>query len=271
VSTKSEGSASMRMFGAVARGLRENAGVTTDALAQHVGYSKSLIIKVERGERMPPPMFVEKASELLGGGPLLIQAAAHLERRSDFPEWFEPYVDLERSAISLYTYSTLVFHGLLQTEEYAHAVLAARCPLLDPEEVERRVEARLARRGLFSRTPTPQLSFVIEESVLRRPIGGVDVLRAQLQRVIEVGQTRGATVQVLPTSFETHAGFDGPMTLIETPSRQQYGYLEAQGHSFLVDDRDRVSQFHQRYAMIRSQALSVRESAKVIEQIAGEL
>lgn len=271
MSSKSEGSASMRMFGAVARGLRENARVTTDALAEHVGYSKSLIIKVERGERMPPPMFVEKATELLGGGELLIRASAHLERRSDFPEWFEPYVDLERTAISLYTYSTLVFHGLLQTEGYAQAVLGARCPLLDSDEVDRRVEARLARRALFSRNQAPQLAFVIEESVLRRPIGGVEVLRTQLLRVMEVAAMRGATVQVLPTSFEAHAGYDGPMTLLETPEHDQYAYLEAQGHSFLVDDRDKVSQFHQRYAMIRSQALSMRESAKVIEQIAGEL
>ncbi|SEN06111.1 Scr1 family TA system antitoxin-like transcriptional regulator [Actinacidiphila rubida] len=271
MSSKSEGSASMRMFGAVARGLRENAGVTTDALAEHVGYSKSLLIKVERGERMPPPMFVEKATELYDCGELLARAAAHLERRSDFPEWFEPYADLERTAISLYTYSTLVFHGLLQTEGYAQAVLGARCPLLEADEVERRVEARLARRALFSRTPAPQLAFVIEESVLRRPIGGVEVLRMQLRRTLDIAEMRGATVQILPTSFETHAGYDGPMTLIENPRREQYAYLEAQEHSFLVDDRDEVSELHQRYAMIRSQALSVRESAKVIEQIAGEL
>src|SRR5690242_14670546 len=101
----------MRMFGAVARGLRENAGVTTDALAQHVGYSKSLIIKVERGERMPPPMFVEKASELLGGGELLARAATHLERSADL-EWFDGYADLERQAVSLYKYDTLAISGL---------------------------------------------------------------------------------------------------------------------------------------------------------------
>ncbi|MBY8878867.1 Scr1 family TA system antitoxin-like transcriptional regulator [Streptomyces sp. PLK6-54] len=261
----------MRMFGAVARGLRENAGVTTDALAERVGYSKSLIIKVERGERMPPPMFVEKATELLGGGALLAQAAAHLERRSDFPEWFEPYADLERSAISLYKYDNFVVNGLLQTVDYARALLSDSSALVEADEIERRVEARLARQNLLTRTPLAQLAFLVEESALKRPLGGPDVHKAQLTRLLGIGQLRNVTIQVVATSAEAHAGFDGPMTLIETEARRQFGYLEVQGRSFLLEDRDEVSTLNQRYAMIRSQALSVRESAKVIEQIAGEL
>jgi transcriptional regulator with XRE-family HTH domain len=270
VSAKNEGSASMRMFGAVVRALRESRGVTTKDLADAVGYSQSLIIKVERGERMPPPDFVTRAEPLIGGGEVMQRAAAHLER-GEFPSWFEPYADLERSAVSLYTYSTLVLHGLLQTRDYASAVLGARCPLLETDEVQRRVEARIARQSLFTRAPAAQLAFVIEESVLHRPIGGIDAMRTQLKRLLEVCALRGITIQVLPMEYEMHAGYDGAMTLLETPERHQFAYLEAQEHSFLVDDRNEVSELHQRYAMIRSQALNARESAKVIEQRAGEL
>lgn len=270
MSAKNEGSASMRMFGAVVRALREARGVTTKDLADAVGYSQSLIVKVERGERMPPPDFTTRAEPLIGGGEVMQRAATHLER-GEFPSWFEPYADLERSAVSLYTYSTLVLHGLLQTKNYASTVLGAYCPLLEPDEVQRRVDARIARQALFTRIPSAQLAFVIEESVLDRPIGGSEIMHAQLKRLLEVCALRGVTIQVLPLEYESHAGYDGAMTLLETPERQQLGYLEAQGHSFLVDDRNRVSELHQRYAMIRSQALNARESAKLIEQRAGEL
>jgi transcriptional regulator with XRE-family HTH domain len=271
VSSKSEGSASMRMFGALARGLRENAGVTTDALAEHVGYSKSLIIKIERGERMPPPTFVEKTTQLLGCGELLVRAATHLERSSEFPEWFEPYVDLERSAISLYKYDNFVVNGLLQTEEYARTLLSDSSALVEPDEIERRVQARLARQHVLTRTPLAQLAFLIEESALRRPLGGPVVQKGQLTRLLEIGNLRNVTIQVVPTTHEAHAGFNGPMTLLETDERRLFAYLEVQGRSVLVEDRDEVSTLHQLYAMIRAQALSVRESAKLIAQIAGEL
>ncbi|MEV6010710.1 helix-turn-helix transcriptional regulator [Streptomyces sp. NPDC051976] len=270
MSTKSEGSASMRMFGSVVRSLREARDISTDELAAHVGYSKSLIIKIERGDRMPPPMFVEKATALLDAGDVISRAAEHLER-GDFPSWFEGYADLERMAISLYTYDTVAINGLLQSEEYARALLNTRCPALDTDEIERRVLARIARQTLLTRTPLAQLSFLMDESVLRRPVGGEGVQKAQLTQLLEADALRNVTIQVLPLDYGAHAGYDGPMTLLETPERQLLAYLEVQARSILVDDRDEVSTLNQRYAMIRSQALSVRESAKLIETIAGEL
>lgn len=268
--SKDEGSASMRMFGSVVRALREARGASTEELAAHVGYSRSLIVKIERGERMPPPLFVDKAEVLFASGEVLAKAAAHLDR-GNFPSWFEPYADLEKVAICLYAYDALVINGLLQTEEYAHVVLTARCPVLDAEEIERRVRARIARQELLTRSPSVQAAFVMEEWVLRRYVGGREVHRRQLERLLELAQRRNVTIQVMPTAQQTHAGFDGPMHLLETPDREQYAYVEGQAQSVLVDDRDEVSTLHQRYAMIRSQALSVGDSAKLIEQIAGEL
>lgn len=259
----------MRMFGSVVRSLREARDISTDELAAHTGYSKSLIIKIERGDRMPPPMFVEKATALLDAGGVISRAADHLER-GDFPSWFEEYAELERQAVTLYKYDTLVVNGLLQTEEYARVLLSATSSVLESEEIERRVQARLARQTLLTRTPPAQLAFLVEESALRRPVGGEVVLKAQLVRLLEVGELRNVTIQVMPTTFDAHAGFNGPMTLLETAERRRLAYLEVQGRSILTDDRDEVSELHQQYAMIRSQALSVRESAKLISRIAGE-
>ncbi|WP_329316658.1 helix-turn-helix domain-containing protein [Streptomyces sp. NBC_01262] len=265
----SEGSASMRVFGTVLRAMRGHVGVSTEDLAAHVGYSRSLVIKIERGERMPPPDFIEKAELLLRSGDVLARAAKHLER-GDFPSWFEEYAELEAEAVGLYTYSTLVLHGLLQTEDYARVVLSAYCPVLDTDEVEHRVQARLARQSVLTKAPAVQAAFVIEEWVLRRPMGGPDVHKQQLEHLLEIGKQRNATIQVIRMSYDGHAGLDGPMTLLETPQRRLLAYLEVQGRSMLIDDRDEVSELHMRYSMIRSQALTPRDSAKLIEQIAGE-
>lgn len=264
-----EGSASMRVFGTVLRAMREHAGVSTDELAAHVGYSRSLVVKIERGERMPPPDFIEKAEVLLRSGDVLARAATHLER-GDFPSWFEEYAELEAKAVGLYKYDSLAINGLLQTEEYARVVLSAYCPVLDTDEVEHRVQARLARQSALTKTPAVLAAFVIEEWVLRRPMGGPDVQKQQLEHLLEIGRQRNVTIQVIPTSCEGHAGLDGPMTLLETPERRLLAYLEVQGRSMLIDDRDEVSELHMRYGMIRSQALTPGDSAKLIEQIAGE-
>ncbi|SEF45598.1 Helix-turn-helix domain-containing protein [Actinacidiphila yanglinensis] len=178
-----EGTGSMRVFGAVVRAVREAAGKDIQQLADHVGYSRTMITRVELGDRMPPPTFVEKATVFLNAGEVLAKAAEKLDR-TEHPAWFEGYVDLEKVCVSLYTYSTLVLHGLLQTEAYARAVLDARCPVLEPDEIERRVEARLARQALLTRTPPPQLSFVIEESVLRRSPAGPDAQKKQLEHLL---------------------------------------------------------------------------------------
>jgi hypothetical protein len=212
---------------------------------------------------------VEKAGLLLRSGDVLARAAKHLER-GDFPSWFEEYAELEAEAVSLYTYSTLVLHGLLQTEDYARVVLSIRCPVLDTEEVERRVQARLARQSVLTMPPITHAAFVIEEWVLQCPLGGRDVQKEQLAYLLEVSQQRNVTIQVMPMSYEAHVGLDGPMTLLETPERRLLAYLEVQERSMLIDDRDEVSELHMRYSMIRSQALTPGDSAKLIEQIAGE-
>ncbi|WP_328463875.1 helix-turn-helix domain-containing protein [Streptomyces sp. NBC_00448] len=265
-----EGTGSMRVFGAVVRAVREAAGKDQQELADHVGYSRAMITRVELGDRMPPPTFVEKATAFLNAGEILSKAAEKLDR-TEHPAWFEGYVDLEKLAVSLYTYDTLVVNGLLQTEEYARAVLSVRCPVLEAEEIEHRVEARMARQVLLTRNPPAQLAFIIEESALRRLPDGKKVQKAQLAHLLKVSSMRHVAIQVVPTSCEGHAGYDGPMHLLETRERRLLAYLEVQEHSFLVHDRNEVSELNQRYAMIRSQALSVGESAKVIEQIAGEL
>ncbi|MDV9174981.1 helix-turn-helix transcriptional regulator [Streptomyces sp. W16] len=265
-----EGSSSMKMFGAVSRALREAQGSTREQFGAHVGYSASQVAMVERGERMPSPQFIARAGEFLHAQVAIDAAAEHLERRR-YPSWFDDYVEREAEAVSLWSYDTHVIMGLVQTEEYARAVLGARVPMLDDEEIEHRVRSRLARQAILTRVPPVSLAMVIEEWVLRRPVGGRAVLKGQLERLLELGEKRNISIQVMPTDVEAHAGFNGAWTLLETPKREWVGYVEGQAGGLVIEDREEVSAMFQRFGMIRSQALPPGESAKLIEGLVGEL
>ncbi|MFF3565629.1 helix-turn-helix domain-containing protein [Streptomyces sp. NPDC002574] len=263
-------SVSMAIFGDLLKALREGRGVTLDALAAHTGYSKSLAVKIESGERLASKAFIDKAEELLGSAGALRAVAPHLSREK-LPAGYGEYADEEARATCLDVYDTHMINGLLQTEAYIRAIFDCRCPTLDQEEIDRWTEDRLARQSLLTRKPTCMLSFVLEESILRRPVGGSVVMRGQLERLIAAGERRNVHIQVMPARLEEHAGFAGAFTVLENPERRRLAYAEGQLGGLLTDDPERVSLLQQRYGMIRSQALRPEESAKLIEQIAGEL
>ncbi len=265
-----EGSDSMRMWGFLLRFLRIAAGITYEELSVFVGYSKSLIVGIERGTRMPSAVFVAKADECLGAGGMLVEAAAHLSRQR-FLSWFEEYAEAEKRARMLWTYDTHVLHGMLQSEDYARAVLAARCPMLTEEEIEEHFAGLMERRELLTRQPGCALSFVVEEWVLRRAIGGPAVMAGQLRHLAGLCERRNITVQVMPLSYESHAGVDGPLTLLEMPEHIWLAYLEVQGTGHLIDEPGEVSALHERYSMIRSQALTPRDSLRFIRSLAEEM
>jgi len=160
--------------------------------------------------------------------------------------------------------------GLLQTEGYARAVFTMRRPLLDEETIEQRVTARLARQEIFSARPAPLMSFVNEEAALRRPIGGAEVLRGQLEQILLIGQKRNVEIQVMPLAREDHAGLAGPFTLIETKSGQRIAYAEVQKSSRLYTERTPVRELEAQYGIIRAQALTPRESMAFVEKLLGE-
>ncbi len=144
-------------------------------------------------------------------------------------------------------------------------------PLLDDEAAEQGVSARLARQELYDRRPAPLLSFILDEGVLRRPIGGKVVLRAQLEQIIRVGEKRNVEIQVMPFDREVHAALGGPFTLIDNVQGQCIAYAEVQGESRLSTARTMVRDLEARYGIIRSQALTPRESLEFIRKLLGKL
>jgi hypothetical protein len=136
--------------------------------------------------------------------------------------------------------------------------------------IEQRVTARLARHKIFSRTPPPTISFVLEECMVRRPLGGRDVMRNQLEQILLIGQSRNVTIQVMPTLSHEHAGMDGPFTLMETGDGRRMAYVEALTESRLFTERKKVREAEGQYGLLRAQALTPHESLAFIKRLMGE-
>ncbi|MEU2734786.1 helix-turn-helix transcriptional regulator [Streptomyces sp. NPDC007095] len=263
------GNGFLRCFGRQMKLLREAAGLTQAELGARVGYGEALIASVEQGRRIPKPELVDAVDGVLGAGGVLAAMKGEIGK-ARYPGFARRYVQLEAEAVELHVYDTHIVNGLVQTEEYARAVFTMRRPLLDEETIEQRVAARLARQEIFSRKSRPLMSFVIEEAVLHRPVGGSAVLRGQLEQILLIGHNRNVEVQVMPTARADHAGLSGPFTLIETVGQRRIAYAEVASVSALLTERKAVRELEAQYGIIRAQALTPSESLAYIEKLLGE-
>lgn len=263
------GSGILRVFGRQMKLCRIRAGMERAEVGARTGYSPSTITSYELGRRIPPSRFIDVVDDLLDAGGLLKEMKGEVAR-AQYPPFFRDAAQLEAEAVELHVYDTHVVNGLLQTEEYARAVFTMRRPLLEEETIEQRVSARMLRQEILARWPAPLVSFVIEEAVLRRPVGGAEVHRGQLEQILLVGQKRNVEIQVMPLRREDHAGLAGPFTLIETKAGGRIAYAEVQKSSHLYTDRPPVRELEAQYGIIRAQALTPRESMSFIEGLLGE-
>ncbi len=248
---------------------REAAGLRQAELGAAIGYSEEMVSCVERGRRAPKPEFLDSADRVLeAGGKLAAMRGDVAEAR--YPKKVRDLARLEREAVELGAYGNHNMHGLLQTEEYARALFEMRRPALSPDDLDRFVSARMARQEIFTRSPLVTLTFIQEEVTLRRPLGGRAVLRRQLEHLLEVAQLRHVEFQVMPTDREDHAGMGGEVQVLKLREGTAVGFSEAQLTTRLVSAPKEVHLLELRYGIIRSQALSPRESLAFVEKALGE-
>ncbi|MFE7774695.1 helix-turn-helix domain-containing protein [Streptomyces sp. NPDC057445] len=260
---------SWHVIGAQLAGFRKEARMTQAALATRFCVGEDTIASIEQGRR---PLKLDLAialDELLDTKRALQIAVEKVPERERFPAFAQDFVEHEQEAVTLLSYQTQAVPGLLQTEDYARAVFSCLYPPLDEEQLEEWVQARLDRQKVFARRPRPMVNFLLEESILHRPIGGPEVLRSQNQQLRRCAELPFLGLQIMPTDRVTHAGLDGPMVLLETPDHHQLAYIEGQLISFLHDDPDKVSELQQKYGMLRSQALSPDESKRLLDNLLG--
>ncbi|WP_282699379.1 helix-turn-helix transcriptional regulator [Streptomyces sp. CC219B] len=264
-----------RAIGRMIKAARERAGLSQRELGRAVGYGEEQISSIERGRRTPQPDFLVTVDELLGCGGLLAPLGEDVERakarrRVRHPEWFRDYARLERDAVEINFYNNHDVPGLLQTERRTRALYEMRKPLLDEETIEQRVISRMGRQEILTSWPPPMITAVVEETVMRRPLGGREVHREQLEQLLKLGRLRNVELQVMPTDRSEHAGMGGAFVLFTPKGKAQLGYTEAQNSSRLISAPEEVRILAARYGSIRAQALTMRESLTLIENLLGE-
>ncbi|MGK5729058.1 helix-turn-helix domain-containing protein [Streptomyces sp. URMC 124] len=248
---------------------RQAANVSREELAAEAGYGVEAVRSMEMGRRRPSQHLLQVADAMFGANGKLESAHPYLEP-DRYANRIREYMGIEAEAVAHHWYDVLVIPGLLQTEDYARVLMASHCPPVDDETVEARVAGRLERQELLKKQTT-LFSFVIHEAALRGLVGGPEVMKGQLNHLLEVGKLRNVSIQVLPLGQGAGPAIGGPFSVLETTDHRVYGYQEGQGASMLYTDLDRVGALTKRHSMIRMSALDAESSAELIRRVAEEL
>ncbi|MFJ8141924.1 helix-turn-helix domain-containing protein [Streptomyces sp. NPDC096013] len=249
---------------------RKKAGLTQERFAEVANLHIDTIRSIEQGRLALQDNRAIEFDELLGTGEALFALVDKLPVRERMPSFAQDLVENEQEALSILSYQSLVVPGLLQTRDYCRAVFEYRYPALGDETAEQWVDNRMQRQLIWQRERPPVGHFIIEESVLRRQVGSPEITRAQIQQILDFTEPVHMSMQIMPTDRTPHACLDGPMVLLETPAHERLVWLEVQRASFLVDDPDEVSDYHHKYGMLRSQALTPSESARLLNGLLGD-
>jgi len=267
------------------RALREAAGLNSHQAAAELGCSQSKISRLETGKSPVSVRDVRDLLDLYGvtdeqQRERLVGLARESRQRgwwAEFGTWlpsgFDTYAGMEAAAASVRAYQAQLVHGLLQTEEYARAVLRALGPEDSRESVEKLVQFRLARQAQLARAENQlRLWVIFEEEVLRRPVGGQAVMNAQLQHILESAAEPTITIQVLPTARGAHAGLDGSFSLFEfpEPGDVDVAYVGGQAGTVFIEKLEEVKRFATRFDHLRAAALDIGDSTALITRIARD-
>ncbi|MFD6812124.1 helix-turn-helix domain-containing protein, partial [Streptomyces anthocyanicus] len=186
-SGESETSESLKAFGEVLKAFRKRAGLTQEQFAPRVGYSVPMVASIEQGRRVPSKKFVDKAEEVLDAFGVIRAAAKHLTRRAGLAKWFEEWAELEPLAVTLYTFENRMVPGLFQTPAYARTLFEEQLPAMSDDKIESNLVTRVERASILTERPETIYSFIIEEHALRRQVADADVMREQMDHILDLG------------------------------------------------------------------------------------
>ncbi|MEN3608457.1 helix-turn-helix transcriptional regulator [Plantactinospora sp. ZYX-F-223] len=242
---------------------RDARGMTQEDLARHIPWAASTIGMIESGRRKPPPGFWVAVDGALQTGGALARLAARLGSSSWFVDWWT----VEEGAVSLRSFQALVVPGLLQTEAYARAVLT-EAGLTNLEEAERRLAMRLARKALLTRDNPVDLTAVLDEELLHRPVGGPAVMREQLDALLAACALPHVRLHVVPISAGAYPGLNGPFAIATARDRTETGYLDNQLSWQVIEDPEDLALLQRAWEAVRSEALPWQQSAELIKEVA---
>lgn len=272
---------SRRVAGELRR-LRARSGHSCATVGTALGISASKISRIETGRI---GLQADEVAALLGfyqvAKPLreelleLVRRAAEpgwwQVQGSRLPELWKELIDFERSATVITNYEPLLIPGLLQTADYAGALIAAANPSLSEDEVETRVAARVSRQALLGRAHPPRLLALLEEGVLRRMVGDPGLMRRQVRHLEDATTRPNVTVQVVPTAAGAHPGLGGPFMILEFDRDPTLVYLENRRGSAILEEDDDIAEATMALRHLQRIALSSEDSLAILAEVAREL
>lgn len=280
-----------RQLGRYLRDLRNKAPLTVKAAAVKLEWSEAKMWRIETGQTSMRSLDVQTMCEIYGARPELTEALMGLAKETKgrgwwhsygdvIPEGFDLFIGLEEAAARLDWYEAELVPGLLQAEDYALALIRAYDPGLSDDEVERRVHVRMARQALLTRvTEPPALRVLLNEAILHRPVGGENVMAAQLSRLVEVSQLPNVSVRVMPFSAGLHAGImSGPFVMLRFPANGNGQetepptiYVEGFTGDLYLDKPHEIERYDTAFTEMWNAASDERASTALINQAAREL
>ncbi|MFJ5881809.1 helix-turn-helix domain-containing protein [Kitasatospora cineracea] len=269
------------LLGSQLRRLREGCAISREDAGYAIRASESKISRMELGRVSFKERDVADLLSLYGlsAGPDR-EALLALVREANksgwwhsyndvLPNWFQTYIGLEEAAALIRTYEVQFIPGLLQCEDYARAIFAQNRPALDDAEIGRRVTLRARRQKLLTDGRGPKLWAVIDEAALRRPVGGPEVMRAQLEHLVELAQLPSVVVQVMPFRFGAHAGESGAFSVLRFPEQDlpDVVYLEQLTSALYLDKRDDVDEYLQVMERLCVDSLTPQQTLDLLHAI----
>lgn len=245
---------------------RERAGLSRERFGKLASIAPTTVASYESGHRPLNAQFVLRADEILDADGALTREWERLvtdERQDGAYSWF---IELEKQATAIRTFETMFVPGLLQTEGYARRVYAGTRPALTEAQIDRKVQQRMERREMFSRTPEVPLWFVLDEAVLRRipTVDGVAV--EQLTRLLELAKLPNVSLGVIAFDEGIHASMNGPLTLLSFADGSQACHLISADGARITTDQRRLAIFRDTYDGVLSAALPQRQSEDLIQE-----
>ncbi|WP_328683628.1 helix-turn-helix transcriptional regulator [Streptomyces sp. NBC_01261] len=265
IATLDPGASPLDYYGYELRRYREAAGLTQRQLGVIVNYTGSLIGQIETAKKLPTLEFSRQIDAALNTGGLLTRLL-DLVLRSQLPAWFQQVAELQARAVEICSFEAQMIHGLLQTEEYARAVLGT----LDKSNLDDRTAVRMARQRIFEKNEPPVFWAILSEAALYLEIGGRKTMRNQLARLLTYEDDPRINIQILPHSAGAHAGLQGSYDLYRFPSDPTIVYTESYGSGHPTANPDTVKDCSLRYDHLQAAALSLRDSAELIRRVMEE-
>lgn len=266
-----------RELGRRLRQLRYQHGLTVEDVAGQLLCSATKVSRLETGMRRPSLRDVRDLCALYDLDDQTSTELMNLARGAREQGWwtqyvdvsFEPYIGLEAEATAITCYSMYYVPGLLQTEEYARALIKAIAPRIEPEVYEQRVEVRLRRQQLLEQEDRPRYRVLLDEAVLHRRVGGTQVMYAQLSKILEAEKKDQAAVQIIPFDVGAHAAQDSNFVLLEfdEPSVSPVIYVEGLTGSRYIDREADVDRYREAVERLRDSALNQHESKHRLNQL----